>query len=126
MVLHRDFLMRQIQQLVQVLLQVLFNKQEGRHEEAQTILNEGLKATFKADLDELLSMDKDAFMELCSPSSAFHAELAVALADLLRVEGSAAAVDRAQWLYQASIMQGAALSLEALTWLNELDSDQAS
>jgi fatty acid-binding protein DegV len=56
-------------------------------------------------------------MDLCSPSNAFHAGLAVALADLLREEGSEAADERAKWLYEASIQTGAALSLDALDWL---------
>lgn len=118
MVLHRDFLMRQIQQLVQVLLQVLTKRRLGDYEEAQTILDEGLQATFGEDLNALLAMDQSTFMELCSPSNAFHAGLAVALADLLREEDSDAALDRAEWLYLASIETGAALSLEAIEWLS--------
>lgn len=119
MVLHRDFLMRQIQQLIQVLMQVLFKKQEGQHEEARTILSEGLVANFDTDLDALLAMDQAAFMELCSPSNAFHAGLAVALADLLREEPTAAAAERAYWLYEASLEKGAALSMPALDWLDD-------
>lgn len=118
MVLHRDFLMRQIQQLVQVLLQVLTKRRLGDYEEAQTILDEGLQATFGEDLNALLAMDQSTFMGLCSPSNAFHAGLAVALADLLREEDSDAALDRAEWLYLASIETGAALSLEAIEWLS--------
>ena len=127
MVLHRDFLMRQIQQLVQVLLQVLFNKQQGNHEEARSVLDEGLKSTFDADLNELLAMNRETCMELCSPSNAFHAGLAVALADLLREEGTPPALQRARWLYEASIVTGAAVSLEILEWLNGPEGkDQAS
>jgi hypothetical protein len=127
MVLHRDFLMRQIQQLVQVLLQVLFNKQEGNHEVARSVLDEGLKSTFKADLNELLTMERKTFMELCSPSNSFHAGLAVALADLLREEGTDPALQRARWLYEASIATGAAVSLDALEWLSGPEGkDQAS
>jgi len=117
MVLHRDFLMRQIQQLVQVLLQVVTRRRQGDYEEAQSILNEGLEATFHADLDTLLTMEKDDFMALCSPSNAFHAGLAVALADLLREETTVRADERARWLYEASIATGAALSLDAIEWL---------
>jgi len=117
MVLHRDFLMRQIQQLVQVLLQVVTRRRQGDYEEAQSILNEGLEATFNADLDTLLTMEKDDFMALCSPSNAFHAGLAVALADLLREETTVRADERARWLYEASIATGAALSLDAIEWL---------
>ncbi|NBW93491.1 MAG: hypothetical protein EBR20_03840 [Bacteroidetes bacterium] len=117
MVLHRDFLMRQIQQLVQVLLQVVTRRRQGDYEEAQSILNEGLEATFSADLDTLLTMEKDDFMALCSPSNAFHAGLAVALADLLREETTVRADERARWLYEASIATGAALSLDAIEWL---------
>ncbi len=130
MVLHRDFLMRQIQQLIQVLLQVMFNKQQGNHEQAETILNEGLKATFDADLDTLLALEEEAFMALCSPSNAFHAELAVALADLLREVGSPAALVRARWLYEASVATGAPISVETIEWLSGPGgterSDQAS
>ena len=110
--------MRQIQQLIQVLLQVLTKRKQGDFEEAQTLLNEGLQATFHTDLDTLLAMEKEDFMDLCSPSNAFHAGLAVALADLLREEDADAADERARWLYEASISTGAALSLDALDWLN--------
>lgn len=123
MVLHRDFMMRQIQQLIQVLLMVLTKRRDGDYEEARSILDEGLQSTFNADLETLLAMDQSAFMALCSPSNAFHAGLAVALADLLREEGSHAADERAQWLYEASIQTGAALSLEALEWLAHRRSD---
>lgn len=118
MVLHRDFLMRQIQQLIQVLLQVLTKRKQGDFEEAQSLLNEGLQATFHTDLETLLAMEKEDFMDLCSPSNAFHAGLAVALADLLREEDTDAADERARWLYEASISTGAALSLDALEWLS--------
>lgn len=121
MVFSRDFMMRQIQQLVQVLLQVMLKKQQDRPEEARSILNEGLKATFDQDLDSLLAMDQGEFMALCSPRNAFHAELAVALADLLREDASAEAHDRAEWLYKETIQHGAALSLEAIAWLNGRD-----
>jgi hypothetical protein len=62
-------------------------------------------------------MEKDDFMALCSPSNAFHAGLAVALADLLREETTVRADERARWLYEASIATGAALSLDAIEWL---------
>lgn len=119
MVLHRDFLMRQIQLLVQVLMKVLLKKEEGLPDEAHSLLQEGISESFGTDLDSLLAMDQETFMALCSPSNAFHAGLAVALADLLREDHSPAAAERAFWLYEAALQHRAALSLPALQWVED-------
>ncbi|MDA0378539.1 MAG: hypothetical protein O3C45_09060 [Bacteroidetes bacterium] len=119
MVLHRDFLMRQIQLLVQVLMKVLLKKEEGQPDEARSLLEEGISESFGTDLDSLLAMDRETFMALCSPASAFHADLAVALADLLREDNSPAAAERAFWLYEAALQHRAALSLPALQWVED-------
>lgn len=119
MVLHRDFLMRQIQLLVQVLMKVLLKKEEGLPDEARSLLQEGISESLGNDLDSLLAMDKETFMALCSPSNSFHTGLAVALADLLREESSPEAAQRAFWLYEASLQQRAPLSLPALQWVDD-------
>ena len=119
MVLHRDFLMRQIQLLVQVLMKVLLKKEEGLSDDARSLLKEGISEALGNDLDSLLAMGHETFMSLCSPSNSFHTGLAVALADLLREESSPEAAQRAFWLYEASLQQRAPLSLPALQWVDD-------
>lgn len=111
--------MRQIHQLIQVLLQVLFQKQQDEPEEAHSILNEGLRVAFDMDLDAMCALNKGETIDLVSPSGAFHPELAVALADLLREDGTYEAAERAFWLYQAAIDKNATLTLPALEWCDD-------
>jgi len=111
--------MRQIHQLIQVLLQVLFRKQQNEPEEAQSILNEGLRVAFDMDLDTLCALNETETIELVSPSGAFHSGLAVALADLLREDGTFEAAERAFWLYQAALDQNATITLPALEWCED-------
>ena len=115
----RDYIMRQIHQLIQVLLQVLFQKQRQEPEEARAILNEGLRTAFDLDLDGLCALRQTEVIALVSPSGAFHPALAVALADLLREEVTFEAAERAFWLYEAAIDQEATLSLPALEWCDD-------
>lgn len=115
----RDYIMRQIHQLIQVLLQVLFRKQQEEPEQAQSILNEGLRTAFKMDLDGLCALNQTEVIALVSRSGAFHPALAVALADLLREAATFEAAERAYWLYQAAIDKNATLSLPAFEWCED-------
>ena len=121
--INRDFILRQIHQLAQVLAQVLFNKRlDQQTEESREMISMALKDTLGNDLDRLLLMDRESLMEACSREGGFNAQLAVSVADLMKEEGSEAAVQRAYWLYEAALEHGATLPLQALEWIG----DQAS
>ena len=86
------------------------------------MISMALKDTLGNDFDRLLLMDKESLMAVCGREGGFNAQLAVSVADLMKEEGSEAAVQRAYWLYEAALTRGATLPLQALEWIG----DQAS
>ncbi|MEO0557997.1 MAG: hypothetical protein AAF170_07420 [Bacteroidota bacterium] len=115
--IHRDFLLRQIQQFVQVLAEVLARKKGHQHELAVETLTEGIRELLGLELAEVLQLDRDALLDLCTYASMsgddwFSGDKAVALADLLHEEGSAAADERAAWLYEAALTSDAAVPFD--------------
>lgn len=125
--LQRDLLMRQIQQAVQVLLQVLAQvfklRSEQRYDEAIQHINDaftGLDFTPRP----VGELSPEQLVELCRTERGFSVELALGIADLLREEAeillekgapAAAAVSatKAHALYaEAVATKGAALPLD--------------
>ncbi len=98
----RDYILRQIHQLSQVLAAVLFGKRAGQTEEAQEALAHGLEDALGLPLADLHQLGKDEVLALCEHAGAFSSEKALALADLLREDTSAAGRERALWLYEAA------------------------
>ena len=110
--IHRDFLLRQIQQFAQVLAEVLFQKRQNLHELAQETLADGIQALLGLELAEVLQLDRNGLLALCTIDEWFSGDKAVALADLLREEGSDAADERALWLYEAALTSDAAVPFD--------------
>lgn len=108
----RDFLLRQIEQLTQVLAVVLVHKRAGRHDEAQITLDEALTAATDLEPEALRRLDHPAVLALCSTGGPFSPDKAVALADLLYEDRSAAGRQRALWLYDAALETGGAVPLD--------------
>jgi hypothetical protein len=111
----RDYLLRQIQQLIQLLAQVLLKRQEGRQDEARILLEQTLERLpgFSGVRKELRREDVEA---LALTGDTVSAEKAVALADLLAVYGelllekgqddeAATAFRHAEWLYSLTLAQ---------------------
>jgi len=107
--LTRDFILRQIQQLVAVLARVLHLGKAGQHEE---VLDE---IAFGFSQDEMASVLRDDItredlIRLCAGGSGISVEKTLALADLLRQKGTsqkALGIDNARysllhalWLYE--------------------------
>ena len=113
----RDYIMRQVHQLARVLAVMLFKKKAGELDEIPGVLNEGLTEAFGLKLPDFYSMDKDAIIKTCTSGDHFQSSLAVALADLLKEEGSLAGSERAFWLYEAVYEAGETLPLHALEWI---------
>lgn len=108
----RDFIIRQVEQLTQILAVVLFHKRAGQHDEAQATLDVGLAAATGLGPEALHRLDRPGVLELCSTGGTFHPDKAVALADLLYEDPSAAGRERALWLYDAALETGGAVPLD--------------
>lgn len=98
----RDFIVRQIHQLTQVIAVVLFQKRAGHPEAAQQALAEGAEDALGLPLAEVYTLDHDPLLALCRHGDAFFADKALALADLLREDATDAGRIRALWLYEAA------------------------
>lgn len=125
----KDYLMRQIQQMVQVITQVLFHRKNDELEQALDIIDQSLQEI--PGLDEFLRPDlnRDEVIAACTgDDGSFNAEKAVVVADVLREKGeileegatgddevdAAQGADRsgtvwlryAMWLYESALEKG--------------------
>ncbi|MEM8559698.1 MAG: hypothetical protein AAGG50_17900 [Bacteroidota bacterium] len=103
----QDFIVRQVQQLAQVLAQVLFHKRAGEEVEAQDALANGLVAALDLELTTLRTLDRDDLMARFAPAGALSVDTAVALAEVLQEDTEQAGRRRALWLYEAALASGA-------------------
>lgn len=110
--IEKDYILRQVHQLVQALAAVLFNKKAGRQELAADHLTQALRQVFKRDLDQLGAMSREEAIGLCSPGGAWSGDLALALADLLREDGAPESHELAVWLYEAALESGDLVPLD--------------
>ena len=85
--IQKDFVLRQIQQLVQVLVQVIQRKDEGREAEALALLGQSLLESLDMQIDDLLDLDKPGLLALCSSEGRLNADLALVMAELLEESG---------------------------------------
>jgi hypothetical protein len=108
----RDFIIRQIQQLTQVLAVVLFHKKAGRLDEAQAEIDHALRDALDLDTAALRHLDRPDLLAVCSAGDTLLTDLAVALADLLHEDATAAGRERALWLYDAVLDAGGAVPLD--------------
>lgn len=120
----RDFILRQIQQLVQVMAQVMMLRKGRNYEEAREEIQTGLMQAFGTTLADLHELPDDQLLERCQSVTELNAELALAIADLFEQEAEMlweeGAVDqaRAYWgrtrfLYEAVLDQGDTVPLHA-------------
>ncbi|MFK7845665.1 MAG: hypothetical protein AB8G77_10215 [Rhodothermales bacterium] len=92
--IQKDFVLRQIQQLVQVMARVLQLKTEGFFEEAADELDIALNETLDTSVKELLTMTEEEILLLCTRDGQLNADIALVLAELLE-ETDELAVDHA-------------------------------
>jgi hypothetical protein len=95
----RDFILREIQQLVAVLARVFLLRGTGQKQE---ILNEISLGLTNCDLGAALrdELPREDLISLCTSSAGFSFEKALALADLLRERGyTEKELNRGSWCY---------------------------
>ena len=118
--IHKDLILRQVQQLAQALAAVLFNKKERRPDLAEDHMTRALREVFGHDLEALQSLSREGIIELVSPGGVWSADLALALADLLREDGAPESHARAAWLYEAALEAGDLVPLDIHRRIDEL------
>jgi hypothetical protein len=105
-VITRDYLLRQVQQLVQVLAAVLLHKRDRELDAARAALAEGVEAATGLPLATLRTLPRADLLDRCTHGGALAVEYAVALAELLAEDDDPGAWRRAAWLYEAARAAG--------------------
>ncbi|OZC01817.1 hypothetical protein [Rubricoccus marinus] len=108
----RDYLLRQIQQAIQVLAQVLLQKQDGDPAGAYAALAEGIEAVTGVTLERLRQRPLADILDAASDEGTFSPEKAAALAQLLAEDDAPASRVRARWLYEAVLASGGPVPLD--------------
>jgi 8-oxo-dGTP diphosphatase len=92
----RDTILRQIQQLVQVLARVLFHKSMHAYDEARREIDEALNDLLGLDAAGLDALHRVALLARCRELGEWSGEKALALADLLIERGHLALLERGE------------------------------
>ena len=83
----RDFVMRQIQNLTQLLQQIIFKKKEQQYDEAKQQLQDAFQRLTKDHPKSFDQLSLKETVDLFTKENNFESELAIAVADLLVEEG---------------------------------------
>ena len=102
----RDFILRQVAQMVQALAAVLSRRREGDGAGAQDALADGVQMALGRSLDDLRALSQMETEALVTEDGRVSAEKAVALADLLREDVEVDGRVRARWLYGLALEVG--------------------
>ena len=102
--------MRQIQQLVQVLAIVFQLKRDGQREDVQIQIESGLQGALGTGIVDLLNMEIDEIVSLCTPEQKLNEDLLFVVAELVEqiglvevpvpAPGKAAALKKALEIYK--------------------------
>ena len=134
--LQRDILMRQIQQAVQVLMQVMAEvlklKSQGRYEEAIQSIREAF-GEVELSSRPVSELSAEELLELCRTERGFAVDLALSVADLLREEADVLlqrddlerardSAAKAHALYEESLStEGAALPMDIAQRIEDVE-----
>lgn len=83
----KDFLMRQIQILTQLLQQIIFKKNQNQYQEAVEEIQNALTKLTKDHPKAFHQLDFEETLDLFIHNDSFESELAIAVADLLVEKG---------------------------------------
>jgi len=82
-IFEQDYIMRQIQQLVQVLQQIIFMKSEGMYDEAQAIIDQTLDDFLEDESKDFQSLTLTQTIEVLKMDGVFNAEIAYSVGEIL-------------------------------------------
>ena len=113
----RDFVLRQVQQMVAALSRVMLKREAMEYHMAQDILSQTIREITGSDVEKVRNMTTEELLNLCSQNDVFYSDKAVALADLLREDGflqdavghfdtATLSWTRSVWLYEAASAAG--------------------
>lgn len=128
----QDFIMRQVQHLIQLLQQILFKKKQNKHNEAVEQIQDAFKELTKKHPKSFSELSLSETLRLFIRNDQFETDLALAVADLLVEEGellSEKQFSKAQkcnlqalLLYKRALKdESAALPLDIRNKINELE-----
>ena len=116
----QDHILRQVQQLAEVLARALFHKQAEQPDQARDVVSDGLASVLGLDLGALCKLSQADVLALCAPGGVLSGDKAVAVADVLREAPAAAAARRALWLYEAALGSGEAVPFDVHARMRDL------
>ena len=116
----RDFLLREIETVVQVLGVVLGLRRDGHAAEAEARIAAAIAEA--SGVTDVSALDRDQTVALADHLGAFHPLKAVALADLLRESDRPGAGQQALWLYRAAMDSGEAVPFDLAARIASLPS----
>lgn len=83
----RDYILRQIQELIQVIARIMDLRIEGSYEKAHSHIENALASIWNVHRNDLVELSSEQLKELCIVEGAFHTQFAIALADILKEDG---------------------------------------
>lgn len=127
----RDYILRQVQQMVAALAQVVLKRDAEEYHLAKDIVSRSIQEITDSALDKVRRMSEEELTDICSQQGVFYSEKAIALADLLREDGFLqdstgnydAATDswtRSVWLYEKASGSGGIVPINLQDRLDEL------
>jgi len=129
----RDYILRQVQQMVSVLAQVSLKCQAQEYHLARDILAQTIQEITGLDPARIRTLTLDELLSVCGNDSEFSSEIAPGLADLLREDGflqpelgnqetAKESWKRAIWLYEAVSGSGGVVPMDLVQRLSRLTS----
>ena len=122
--LHKDYIMRMIEQFSNVLAQIIFNREIKKYELAESEIRKAYKDLLGSDREFVLSLSDDAILQLFKSSSetgyercVFIAELLIEEAQIIESKGGSACL--ASDLYSKAFNVLAQVVIESKYWRQE-------
>lgn len=85
--LSEDYFMRLINQLLAVLVQILFHKEAGQYQEAQTLIDQSLEQLLGVKVELLHQMDEASILRILTSQGEIDLNRLEMVAELYRIEG---------------------------------------
>ncbi|GMQ82122.1 MAG: hypothetical protein BMS9Abin05_1565 [Rhodothermia bacterium] len=119
----RDYILRQVQQMVEALAQVSLKRQAQEYHIAQDILAQTIQEITGTDSERVRNMSIGELLRVCRLDTEFSSDKAVGLADLLREDGfvqdalgnqevAKESWKRSIWLYEAVSESGGIVPID--------------